>query len=178
MSLGGNDSTTKAPAKPGLSIRLMCEIALLTALIGITGAFKLPNVIPGVDFQLSAPIAVAICAVFGFKRYIIAGCLASLISLLLGTQNLLNVAIAMQFRILVGLILYVAQNRLWAICIAGPIASIVARLTLYIVFGKLSFAMIAAAVPGYIFTALCAPLFVKVFKRLHPVVPSIAKTTA
>lgn len=177
MSMIGNNST-KTATNSGMSIRMMCEIALLAAVIGITGAFKLPNIIPGVDFQLSAPIAVAICAAFGFKRYIIAGCLASLLSLLIGTHNLLNVAIAMQFRIVVGLILYLAHNRLWAVCLAGPVASILARLTLYILFGKLSFAMIVAATPGYLFTAICAPIFVKLFKRLRHTVPTIAKNNA
>ena len=88
----------------------LCQLALLTAFIAVTGAIKIPNVIPGVDFQLSAPLAVAICAVFGFKRYIVAGCLASVISLLLGTQTLLHVAIALQFRLWVGLFLYVGRR--------------------------------------------------------------------
>ncbi len=170
-----SNKLTPTAENPKLHIRQMCEVALLAAIIGVTGAFKLPNIIPGVDFQLSAPLAVAICATFGFKRYILAGCLASLLSLLLGTQNLLNVAIAMQFRIIVGLILYLAQNRMWALCIAGPIASVFARLTLYLFFGKLSFAMIVAAMPGYLFTAICAPLFVKLFKRLRQAVPSVAQ---
>lgn len=153
------------------SIHRLSEIGLLAALITITGAFKLPSIFPGVDFQLSAPLAVAICAVFGFKRYILAGCLASLLSLLLGTQNLLHVAIAMQFRILVGIILYLSQGHILGQIIAGPIASILARLTLYLFFGNLAFTMIIAAVPGYIFTACCAPLFVKLLKRLRTAVP-------
>lgn len=88
----------------------LCQLALLTAFIAVTGAIKIPNVIPGVDFQLSAPLAVAICAVFGFKRYIVAGCLASALSLLLGTQTLLHVAIALQFRLWVGLFLYAGRR--------------------------------------------------------------------
>ena len=96
------------------NIRFICEIAILAAMIGITGAIKLPNIIPGVEFQLSAPLAVAICCVFGFKRYIIAGCLASAISLMLGTHNLLNVAIQMQFRIIAGAVLYLGHNAIWS----------------------------------------------------------------
>ena len=53
------------------------EVAILTAMITVLGAIKIPNVIPGIEFQLSAPLAVAICAVFGFKKYIISGCLSS-----------------------------------------------------------------------------------------------------
>ena len=46
-------------------IREISEIALLAAFIAVSGAFKLPSFIPGSEFQLSAPIAVAICGVFG-----------------------------------------------------------------------------------------------------------------
>ena len=53
------------------NIRYITEVAILTAMITVLGAIKIPNVIPGIEFQLSAPLAVAICAVFGFKKYII-----------------------------------------------------------------------------------------------------------
>ena len=51
-------------------IREISEIALLAAFIAVSGAFKLPSFIPGSEFQLSAPIAVAICGVFGIKKYL------------------------------------------------------------------------------------------------------------
>ena len=50
------------------NIRYITEVAILTAMITVLGAIKIPNVIPGIEFQLSAPLAVAICAVFGFKK--------------------------------------------------------------------------------------------------------------
>ena len=59
-------------------IRQITEIGILTAMITILGAIKIPNLVPGIEFQLSAPLAVAICAAFGFKKYIISGCLSSL----------------------------------------------------------------------------------------------------
>ena len=37
-------------------------------MISILGSIKIPNIIPGIEFQLSAPLAVAICSVFGFKN--------------------------------------------------------------------------------------------------------------
>ena len=92
-----------------VSIHTIAEIGILTAMMTILGGIKIPNLIPGVEFQLSAPLAVAICAAFGFRKYIICGCLSSLIGLVLGTQNLLNVAIAMQFRLIVGLILWIGK---------------------------------------------------------------------
>lgn len=59
----------------------LCEIAILVAMISILGSIKIPNIIPGIEFQLSAPLAVAICSVFGFKKYIISGILSSVICL-------------------------------------------------------------------------------------------------
>ena len=115
----------------------LCEIAILVAMISILGSIKIPNIIPGIEFQLSAPLAVAICSVFGFKKYIISGILSSIICLALGTQNILNVAIAMQFRLIVGLLLYLAQNHLYMIVIAGPIASLIARFSLFFFLGNL-----------------------------------------
>lgn len=85
-------------------IRQLSEIALLAAFIAISGTFKLPSFIPGSEFQLSAPIAVAVCGVFGIKKYLLAGLLASTAGLLLGTQTIFNVLIAMLFRIVVALL--------------------------------------------------------------------------
>ena len=148
------------------NIRYITEIAILTAMITVLGAIKIPNIIPGIEFQLSAPLAVAICAVFGFKKYIISGCLSSLIGLALGTQSILNVMIAMQFRLIVGLILWMG-----GIMISGPIASALARLSLSLYIGKAALPMIALAVPGMIFTVIMAPVFVKVFRKIHSQVP-------
>ena len=43
----------------------LTHIGLLAALITVTGAIKIPSLLPGLEFQLSAPIAVAICYAFG-----------------------------------------------------------------------------------------------------------------
>ncbi|MBP2656526.1 MAG: hypothetical protein H6Q73_4095 [Firmicutes bacterium] len=40
-------------------VHQLTEIGLLTALITISGAVKLPGLMPGTEFQLSAPLAVA-----------------------------------------------------------------------------------------------------------------------
>lgn len=149
------------------NIRYITEIGILTAMITILGAIKIPNVLPGIEFQLSAPLAVAICAVFGFKKYIISGCLSSFIGLLLGTQTILNVMIAMQFRIIVGIILWLCHNHMVGIIIAGPIASTIARLSLSLYIGKAALPMIGLAIPGMIFTIIMSPIFVKVFQKIH-----------
>lgn len=144
----------------------LTEIALLAALITITGAIKLPSLFPGMEFQLSAPLAVAICVVFGFKKYILAGLLSSAAGLLLGTHNLFNVAIAMQFRLVVGAMIALLGRRLWVIAIAGPMGTLIARLTLSLALGKAASALVLAALPGMIFTLLAAPVMVRVLKKV------------
>ena len=155
--------------------REMTEISLLAVLIAVTGSFKLPAMMPGLDFQMSAPLAVAICVVFGFKRYFVAGCIASLVMLLLGTQNFLNTVISIEFRLIAGAVLYLGRNALWAQCIAGPIGSILARISLYVFFGKFAYAALLAAVPGYIFTAVMAPIFVLLLKKVRVAVPQLER---
>ena len=149
----------------------LTEIALLAALITITGAIKLPSLLPGMEFQLSAPLAVAICVVFGFKKYILAGLLSSMAGLILGTHNLFNVAIAMQFRLVVGAMIALFGRRLWVVALAGPLGTLTARLTLSLVVGKAAGALVLAALPGMIFTLFAAPVLVRVLQkatRLRP----------
>ena len=80
------------------SVSDMCQTALLAAFIAVSGSFKIPSLIPGSEFQLSAPVAVAACGIFGIKKYLTAGIAASAICLILGTQNVFNVLIALSFR--------------------------------------------------------------------------------
>lgn len=148
--------------------REMTEIALLTGLITLSGAFKIPSLFPGTEFQLSAPIAVAICVVFGLKKYIIAGVLSSLIGLMLGTQNVFNVAVACVFRLVVGAVLSLGGRNFWTIAIAGPIGTTIARLSLSLIIGKAATALLIAAVPGMVFTAIFAMPLVKLLERVYP----------
>ena len=145
-------------------IREISEIALLAAFIAVSGAFKLPSFIPGSEFQLSAPIAVAICGVFGIKKYLLAGILASAGGLLLGTQTIFNVLIAMLFRIVVALLYAVLGKTKIFYMLSGPVASS-ARLALSLFIGKAVYPLLAAALPGMIFTALTSRLFASVLEK-------------
>lgn len=149
------------------NVRQITEIALLAALITITGSIKLPSIFYGMEFQLSAPLAVAICAVFGFKPYIIAGCISSLIALTLGIHTILHVFVALIFRLIVGLLLKVGRDSLFIIVICGPIASVLARFCLSFIVGKAVMPLIAAVVPGCIFTAVCVVPMVKLLRRVR-----------
>lgn len=149
-----------------ISIRELTTLALLTALITITGTLKLPGFFPGTEFQLSAPIAVAICGVFGIKKYLIAGILSSLLGLILGTQIIFSVLIAMIFRIVVAVIFYfIGDSKLFYI-ISGPLGTCMARLCLSVIIGKAAFLLILAALPGMIYTALSAIFIAAILKRI------------
>ena len=152
--------------KPFLKSSDITDIAMLAALLTVAGAIKLPSLLPGLEFQISAPLAVAICFVFGFKKYILVGILSSAISLALGTHNLFNVAIAMQFRLMVGLVYVLCGKHYWSIALAGPIGTFTARITLGLVLGKGVWALVAAALPGMVFTLITAPFMVKLLQRI------------
>lgn len=147
------------------SVREISLLALLTAFIAVSGSLKIPSFVPGSEFQLSAPIAVAVCGVFGVKRYLTAGIGASLICLMLGTQNPFNVAIALSFRVVVAICFYIFGNSKVFYILSGPIASAAARLVLAAFIGQAALALVAAAIPGMIFTAFAAPLFSSLLRR-------------
>ena len=157
------------------TVRETTTLALLTTFITISGALKLPGLFPGTEFQLSAPIAVAICGIFGIKKYLIAGILSSLLGLILGTQIIFSVMIAMIFRVVVALIFYfIGDSKIFYI-ISGPLGTLVARLCMSVIVGKAAMLLIIAALPGMVYTALSAIFFAAVLKKI--VLATKLKTT-
>lgn len=152
--------------------------ALLAVVILISGLFKIPSPVAGGEFQLSAPIAVLICACFGFKRYFCAGILASLLTLLLGTGNLLSVVVQLCFRLVAGGVLALGGTNLVTLAVSGPLGTFCARLALWQLTGVSWQLLAAAAAPGMLFTAVCSLLAYKPALRLLQVVrlaPASAK---
>lgn len=143
------------------------EISLLASFIIISGSFKIPTGIPGSEFQMSAPIAIAICALFGFKRYIIAGIIASSILFMLGIHTLLNVEIAMVFRIVGGGIVAIFGTRLPVLIVAGPIGTLAARFVLALTLQIPALPLIIAAIPGMIFTAIMSYPIMRVMQKVY-----------
>ena len=133
----------------------IAQISLLACFIIIAGLFRIPTGIPGSEFQLSAPVAVAIAVVFGFKRYFLAGIIASLLLLILGIHTILNVEISLIFRLTVGLIILFCGTSYHVLVLAGPIGTIVARFGLAFTLGIPFLPLIIPAIPGMIITALC-----------------------
>ncbi|WLR52705.1 hypothetical protein LC040_07385 [Bacillus tianshenii] len=135
-------------------------VSMLAAIIAVSGSLRVPTGIPGSEFQLSAPIAVAIAAAFGFWRYLAAGVLASSILFLLGIHNILNVEVAMVFRVTAGGLIAVLGTRLPIVAVAGPLGSFTARWVLAATLQVPFWPLIISAIPGMIFTAITSwPLY-------------------
>lgn len=136
-------------------------IALLAAVLLTAGSFKIPSPFFGGEFQLSAPLAVLMCAFFGFRRYLFAGIGASLAGLALGLATPYNIVVAMVFRMVAGAVVCLGSRRLAALIIAGPLGTAAARFVLAPILGVDFPILLAAAVPGMIMTAAAVFVLVK-----------------
>ena len=145
--------------------------ALLAVLILLSGSMKIPSPVAGGEFQLSAPIAVLICALFGFKRYILAGVLASALGMMLGIHTIFSVIIQMSFRVVTGAVMALGGTNLLTVIISGPLGTLFARIVMWQITGVSWIALTAAAAPGMVFTAVGAGLMYKpTEKLLHRVI--------
>ena len=140
--------------------------ALLGVVILLSGSMKIPSPVAGGEFQLSAPIAVLICACFGFKRYIIAGLLASALGMMLGIHNIFSVIIQMCFRVVAGGTMALMGTNLLTVIVSGPLGTLFARIVMWQVTGVSWLVLTAAAAPGMIFTAVTAGVLYKPAQKL------------
>jgi len=147
-------------------IRELTLISLLSVIIAISGMFKLPGLIPGTEFQMSAPIAIGICATFGFKRYIFSGIVASFINLLMGTHTILNIIVAMTFRLIGGGIIGIFGTGIIVITLAGPIGTFLGRLVMSFITGVPAISLVIAASIGMFYTSISSYLVFKLIKRI------------
>lgn len=150
----------------GRKTRELTLISLLAVVIAISGIFKLPGLIPGTEFQMSAPIAIGICATFGFKRYIYSGIIASFINLLMGTHTILNIIVAMIFRIVAGGLIGIFGSSILVVTIAGPVGTFVGRIIMSFITGASLKALIFAASIGMVYTAISSYLVFKLIKNI------------
>lgn len=141
-------------------------IALLSIIIAISGTFKLPGLIPGTEFQMSAPIAIGICATFGFKKYITSGIIASFINLIMGTHTILNVIVAMVFRVVAGGIISYLGTGIIIVSLAGPIGTFAGRIVMSFIVGTPLKALVIASIPGMIYTLLSSYFIYKTIKSI------------
>ena len=127
---------------------------ILAAILVLLGMIKLPSLFPGAEFQLSAPYAVCLAYMVGFKRYLGIGICSSIIQLFLGTHTIWNVVIAMVFRIVAGLIVEFGRRHRLAVIAAGPLGTGCARLVIAYMLQVPAWPLLVAAVPGMVFTAV------------------------
>lgn len=147
-------------------IRELTLISLLSVIIAISGIIKLPGIIPGTEFQMSAPIAIGICATFGFKRYIFSGIIASCINLLMGTHTILNVIVAMSFRIVGGGLIGIFGNGIIVVTTAGPVGTIFGRVVMSYITGVQAKVLIISASIGMLYTAMLSYITFKLIKSI------------
>lgn len=140
--------------------------SMLTVMLVLTGMIKIPSFIPGAEFQVSAPFAIGIAVMVGFGRYLGIGICASFIQLLLGTQTIWNVLIAMIFRIVAGSIITLFPKNKLAMIVAGPMGTIVARIVFAFILKVPAETLLLAAIPGMIFTAVLVVIFQPTFQLL------------
>ena len=153
---------------PSETIRNLALDGIWTAVLVLLGMVKLPSLVPGAEFQLSAPYAVCLAATVGFQRYLGIGICSSVIQLMFGTHTLWNVATAMVFRVVAGGMAAgqdgVSPGR-GRLLLAGPAGTACARLMLAAVLQVPAAPLLAAAVPGMVFTAVCASFLYPVFRH-------------
>ncbi|MDQ0216009.1 hypothetical protein J2S13_002431 [Oikeobacillus pervagus] len=145
----------------------LVELSLLAALISVTGFIKIPTGFPGSEFQLSAPVAVAITAVFGFKRYIIAGVISSLLMFSMGIHNILNIEVAFVFRLVAGGLVALLGTATLVLLFAGPLGTMAARYILSLTLGVPFLSLVIPAIPGMIYTAVAVIPLVKMFQYVR-----------
>lgn len=154
-----------------VKLRTLTGTALLGVLLFGSGLLRLPSPVPGSEFQLSAPLAAAICGVFGFRIYLAAGLLASALTVLTGTGTVFHVLIAMIYRLTVGAAFgLLGPSGLFFLC-AGPAGTLAARAVLSIVTGGGFAALALAAVPGMLFTAAASWPLARLLLRVRGFCP-------
>lgn len=155
------------------NIEKLVEDGILTAILIILGMLKLPSIIPGTEFQLSAPYAVCVAVLVGFGRYLRIGICASFIQLLLGTHTIWNVTIAMIFRIVAGGIIALFPNKKILLYIAGPLGTAAARMVMAVVLGVPLIPLLVSAAPGMLFTVVGVAVILPIMKRIIKNAPAV-----
>lgn len=110
------------------------QISVIAAILTILAVLKIPSIIPGLDFQLSAPAALLILAFFGIKKYFLGGLLSSVLLLIFGVFNPINVIISIIFRVIAIAVVYLLKINVLSLVLASVLGSLVSRLLLSIIY--------------------------------------------
>ncbi|MBM0845835.1 QueT transporter family protein [Staphylococcus saprophyticus] len=149
-----------------MSSKEITQISCIAAILSIFAMMKLPSILPGLEFQLSAPVSLLILALFGIKKYFIGGLLSSFILLILGVFNPLNLIISFCFRLVAILIVYIFKVNVFSFVIASILGSTLSRLILSQILNLPISIVMLNAIPGMIFTIiLMVPLYLSLSKN-------------
>lgn len=149
-----------------MNIKSIIKISFLSIVLTVFSFIKLPGLIPGTEFQLSAPVAIAICTIFGFKSYIICGIISSILTFFLGTHNIINIINSFTFRFVAGGIIHFSSKNIFFISIAGPIGSFVSRILLSFITGANFLSLLISSLPGMLYTFITAYPITKTFEKI------------
>ncbi len=139
------------------------QISVIAAILTILAVLKIPSIIPGLDFQLSAPAALLILAFFGIKKYFLGGLLSSVLLLIFGVFNPINVIISIIFRVIAIAVVYLLKINVLSLVLS----SVLGRLLLSIILNLPVWVVLLNAIPGVIFTLIVAiPLYLTLRKRM------------
>ena len=142
------------------------QISVIAAILTILAVLKIPSIIPGLDFQLSAPAALLILAFFGIKSTF-RWALSSVLLLIFGVFNPINVIISIIFRVIAIAVVYLLKINVLSLVLASILGSLVSRLLLSIILNLPVWVVLLNAIPGVIFTLIVAiPLYLTLRKRM------------
>lgn len=135
-----------------LSSKEITQISCIAAILSIFAIIKMPSILPGLDFQLSAPVSLLILAIFGIKNYFVGGLLSSFILFILGIFNPINLIISFSFRLVAIFIVYFFKVNIFSLVAAAILGSTLSRIMLAQILNLPILLVLVNAVPGIIFT--------------------------
>lgn len=140
-------------------------IALLAILLRVAGTFRFPGIISGTEFFMSAPVALAIAANFGGKKYLFASTISCFLGIALGMLTILNACTTMIFALVVFAFTKILGNSIPVLLIAGPLASISSRFISSLILGVPFLPILISAIPGLVYTVILTIPCTKIFQN-------------
>ncbi|MBF0813716.1 QueT transporter family protein [Staphylococcus sp. mip270_02] len=149
-----------------MSSKEITQISCIGAILSIFAIIKMPSILPGLEFQLSAPVSLLILAIFGIKKYFIGGLLSSFILLILGIFNPINLIVSFCFRFVAILVIWFFKVNVFSLIIAAVLGSTLSRIILSQILNLPILVVVINATPGIIFTIIVLiPLYLSLIKN-------------
>lgn len=149
-----------------MSSKEITQISCIAAILSIFAIIKMPSILPGLEFQLSAPVSLLILAIFGIKKYFIGGLLSSFILLILGIFNPINLIVSFCFRFVAILVIWFFKVNVFSLIIAAVLGSTLSRIILSQILNLPILVVVINATLGIIFTIIVLiPLYLSLIKN-------------